>query len=530
MPKITKRFVDSLEVDPDRDRYFWDDEVTGFGLRVKPSGVTSYMIQYRTPDGVSRRFTLGKQGVLTPDDARKFAKEKLAEVTKGGDPASEKKSLRSGMTVAELCDRYVRACETGERTGRNGRLVKASTLAMDKSRIETHVKPLLGKRKVASLTRGDLAKMQSDIASGKSARPTKETDTEKKRGRGGLPAGGTGVAARTLGMVGTILEFARREDLIEVNPARGVEKFAGNKVERSLSPDELKALGVAMRDALVNHHASETAIATILTLLLTGCRRLEILGLQWSQVDAENSCLRFDVREVGIKGGALRPLGKSALAVIQRQPRNKDCPWVFPGEGAKGHFVGAPKILERLCAKANIEDVTLHVLRHTFASVAAGMIISEFTIARMLGHSVPGVTARYVHVLDEALISAADSVSAHIMALLEIPSTAARQRQTNREVIPPRLPEVIVKPQPFIMPQTLASSVATVNDDFPARLRTARQKRGWPTHILARKAGTFPSMVETIEAGKFDPMNELIADIAIDLAKVLEIAPLRIPR
>ena len=343
MSKITKRFVDSLKANPDRDTYVWDEDLTGFGLRIKPSGVISYMIQYRTAEDVSRRLTLGKHGALTPDQARKFAKEKLADVTKGGDPAGAKKAARAGLTVDELCDWYLRACASGERMGRNGRLVKASTLAMDKSRIETHVKPLLGKRKVASLTHGDLAKMQSDIAAGKTARPIRDANKDKLRLRGGLAKGGTGVAARTLGMMGTILEFAHRQKIIEKNPARGIEKFSGNKVERRLNDDELKFLGSAMRVALETASASEISISAIRALLLTGCRRLEILSLKWASVDADKCCLRFDTREVGIKGGAMRPLGQEALKVIMQQPHNDDSPWVFPGEGEKGILLGCQR-------------------------------------------------------------------------------------------------------------------------------------------------------------------------------------------
>ena len=510
MPKITKRLLDSLKPDPARDLYFWDDELTGFGLRLKPSGVTSYMIQYRTAEGISKRYTIGKHGVLTPDEARKLAKDKLAEVTKGGDPASEKKALRSSMTMEQLCDEYIRATEAGERLGRNGRLVKASTLAMDRSRIESHVKPLLGKRKVMSLTRTDLAKMQSDIAGGKTAHQPRKT-ADEKRGRGGTATGGKGVAARTLGMVGTIIQFAVSLGVIDTNPARGIEKFADNQVERALSAEELRALGKAMQDALTNHEASPTAIASIRLLLLTGCRRLEILGLKWSQVDLAGNCLRFDDREVGIKTGGLRPLGIAATVLLKNQQRAAvGCEWVFPGLGADGHFIGAPKVLDRLCAKAGLDGVTVHVLRHTFATFAAGMNYSPYIVAGLLGHSTPGVTTRYVHKIDEALVAAANAVSSKIAEHLG--------QLTYSAIVPRQNPPAVLRPMPILVPPAVAReelpSSPNMTDDFPQRMRAARSEKRLLIHNLARNTGIPVSFLEQIEAGKREPTESEIADIA----------------
>jgi hypothetical protein len=99
MMKLTKRNLDCVKPNPTHDQYLWDDGVPGFGLRAKPSGAKSFFIQYRNSRGSSRRFTLGKFGVLAPDQARKMAKAKLAEVAKGGDPAEERSQDRAAMTV-----------------------------------------------------------------------------------------------------------------------------------------------------------------------------------------------------------------------------------------------------------------------------------------------------------------------------------------------------------------------------------------------------------------------------------------------
>jgi len=238
MAKITKRVVDLLRPDTSGlDVFKWDagdGALKGFGVRVKPSGAKSYFVQYRNSEGRTRRLVLGRVGELTPDQARELASDRLKQVRLGGDPSAERHAARAGITVAEVCDLYL-----ADAKGR----IKATTLAMDRSRIECHVKPLIGRRAVAGLTRRDIERFQADVAAGKTAKPRKE------KGRSGRTAGGRGVASRTVGMLGAIFEFAKRHGTIEDNPARGIRRFADNKLRRFLNADELRALGVAMRKA-----------------------------------------------------------------------------------------------------------------------------------------------------------------------------------------------------------------------------------------------------------------------------------------
>jgi len=147
MPKITKRALDALRPSLDgREAFLWDagdGSLKGFGVRMKPSGVASYLVQYRNKEGRTRRLALGKVGTLAPDEARKLAGNTLSDVAKGRDPSADRHAIRGAMTVSELCDLYL--VEAKAR-------IKASTLAADISRIETHVKPLIGRFTVRSLT------------------------------------------------------------------------------------------------------------------------------------------------------------------------------------------------------------------------------------------------------------------------------------------------------------------------------------------------------------------------------------------
>ena len=156
------------------------------------------------------------------------------------------------------------------------------------------------------------------------------------------------------------------------------------------------------------------ALAAIRLLLLTGFRRLEGLGLQRAWFDAEARCIRFPDTK---SGAQLRVIGQAACDLIQGQAARKGSPFVFPADWGESHFVGVVRVLDRVCARAELDGVTPHVLRHTFASVAGDLGFSELTIAAMLGHAARGVTQRYVHI-DEALRVASDRVAGEIANLL----------------------------------------------------------------------------------------------------------------
>lgn len=230
MPKITKRIVDALEPE-EKETFLWDSEIKGFGVRMMPTGVASYIIKYRNCENRQRKMTLGRVGTMTPEQARQMACEKLAEVSKGADPSAERQQVRQAISVSELCDLYQE-----ESKGK----IKDSTYEMNRSRIETHVKPLIGKHTVTSLTAADISKMMADIIAGKTAKA--------RKGRGGVATGGKGVAGRTVGMMGTILEFAKQRGVVNDNVARNVRKPTEGKQKRFLSFDEIIRLGAVMHD------------------------------------------------------------------------------------------------------------------------------------------------------------------------------------------------------------------------------------------------------------------------------------------
>ena len=421
--KLTKRIVDALKAPKPskvgvkvREHFVWDRELRGFGVQVMPSGLKSFVIHYRTPDGRPRRAVIGRFGLMTVEEARDLAHEKLVAVSKGLDPFAAEAESEGRVTVAELCDWYLAEAEAGRILGRRRRPIKASTLAMDRSRIDSHIKPLLGRRQVGALKLGDIEAAQADIAAGKTAKA-------RKGSRGGATTGGEGVAARTLSTLHAIFEHAVRVGKIPSNPAKGVRRLASAPRERRLSRAEIERLGKTLR-AAAEDGEHPTALAAIRFLLMTGFRRMEGLGVERGWLDEEEGAIRFPDTK---SGAQTRVIGQAAIDLLLARPEAKS-PFFFPADWGEGHFIGVVRVLDRICERARLADITPHTLRHTFASLAGDLGFSELTIAALLGHASRGVTQRYIHI-DEALRMAADRVADEMADILDGRATIARPRR-----------------------------------------------------------------------------------------------------
>jgi integrase len=409
MAKITKRLVDSADVQA-RDYVVWDDELPGFGLRVFASGKRSYVIQYRSA-GRSRRYTIGLHGVWTPETARREAKIQLGKVAQGDNPAEEKQIKLAAVTVKELCERYVEDMYAGLILGKGGRPKKQSTIGTDIGRINGHIIPLLGRRRVQDLTRADVTKAMNDIHAGKTRGIKKSA---KLRGKSIL-RGGPGTASRSVGLIGSMLTYAINAGIIEHNVAHGIRKPKDRVRDRRLSEDEYRALGKMLREAGQDERYVFT-VAIIRQLALTGCRRSEIISLKWNDVDLENSCLRLSESK---EGSSTRPIGIPVVEFLEQHRQTQTEIHVFPGSRTAGPFGGFPNQWKRIFADSPLEDITAHILRHSFASVANDLGFTESTIAALIGHSTGSVTSKYIHTLDTALIMAADTISGYIQGLLD---------------------------------------------------------------------------------------------------------------
>lgn len=402
--KLTKIAIDRAQAD-ETDYFLWDGDLKGFGIKIAKGGRKSYVCKYRVGSGrtaPTRRMTIGAHGSpWTIDQARAEARKILGRAANGEDPAKEKQDEKKQITVSQLCDQYL---EHGIGTK------KESTIATDRGRIDRHIKPLLGKKKIPDVTRADIKRFLNDIANGK-------TSVDVKTGLRGraIVRGGKGAASRTVGLLGGIFSYAFDCGLIEINPVRGVKRFADKKGERFLSQKELVALGKALRDG-TEVGLNPYAIAILKLLIFTGARKGEIESLQWSAVDFDSSYLRLADSKTGQKS---IPLNAGALEILSKLSRLEGSQYVFPALRSDGYYRGTPKVWRIVRSNAGLENVRLHDLRHSFASIAVSGGASLPIIGALLGHTNAATTQRYAHLHDDPLKAATETVGGKIAAALD---------------------------------------------------------------------------------------------------------------
>ncbi|GEQ96640.1 integrase [Iodidimonas gelatinilytica] len=378
--KLTKRIIDAATAQ-DKDYMLWDAEVKGFGLRVYASGIKSYIIQYRNAAKRTRKLTLGQHGVLTPDEARKLARDKLMSVTHGEDPSAERQDFVRSPTVADLCDRFI--------STHVERHCKPVTIREYRRCIEIFIKPTIGHMKAVEVERRHISALHAK--------------------HGSTPY----QANRTLSVLSILFnkteEWGLRPD--GSNPCRHVKKYPEEKKERYLTRDEIAALLATLDERQAAGLENMFFVAGIKLLLFTGARLGEIQTAKWDYV-------RGNVMELpDSKTGKKRIyLGTAALEVLARLPKLEGNPHIIAGAKDGGYLTDFQKPWRRVRAAAGLNDVRIHDLRHTFASYAASSGESLHMTGKLLGHSQAQTTMRYAHLADAPMLEAAERVSQAINA------------------------------------------------------------------------------------------------------------------
>lgn len=388
--KLTKRVVEGTAPDPVREIFLWDSQLAGFGVRIYPSGRRVYLVQYRSHGGRQRRAMLGPHGPLTTEQARERAAALLADVHKGEDPAGNARAHRKAPTVAELCDRYLADHARQHK--------KPRSIAEDERMIASFIKPALGPLKVTAIGRPDIIRAHREL---------RNTPTQ---------------ANRCLALLSKMMSLAERWGLRPdgSNPCRHVDKNKERSRNRFLAEDELARLAEVLA-AVERERAELPGVAAAVRLLLfTGARLSEILTLRWDHVDLPDHCLRLADSKTGAKTIYLPP---AAMEVLAELPRVDGNPFVIVGGKPGAHLVDLERPWRRIRARAGLDDVRLHDLRHSFASMAVAGGLSLPMIGALLGHRQTQTTARYAHLAADPLKQAVHLTGSRIAAAMKVATT-----------------------------------------------------------------------------------------------------------
>lgn len=398
--KLTRRDIDAAKKKDGRDVFIWCGELRGFGIRVKPSGSKSFIVQYKTKHGTSRRKTLGATATIPLEQAREDAKLILAAVVRGEDPVKEDKAAKAQLTVADLCDRYQTDCRAGKVLYK-GRPKKASTMRTDDGRIRRHIKPLLGRKKLPELTRHEVSTFFDKVLSGATA-----VDEETENGRA-IVTGGQTTAKKSVTLLSAMFTYAVKKGLADTNPCHGIELPRDNVKDRTLSPDEYRKLGKALKNWQSIPDLTEVTANAIWALALSGGRRTEICSLTPPEIALDAPGLRLKDSKTGKQ---TRPCGFIPLRFLHSLITPHE-PHLFPTNSKLGYLSALEPALKAICKAAKLEPFTCHTLRHSYSTVAGELHYSRHTRAGLLGHGVNSVTDDYTHFVDPVLANAANRIS-----------------------------------------------------------------------------------------------------------------------
>ena len=381
MAKLTTKFV--TKVQSDNIKVFWDVQLKGFGLCVRPSGKKTFLLKYRIGRGrraVTKKHSLGSVPVVSVEAARLKAKNFLFVASQGIDPI---KKDQESLTIKELCEQYIDRYAVLHK--------KKSSLVRDENLIKGVIIPVFGKIRVADLNRSHLIKYHHS---------KKDTPI---------------MANRFLALISTMMNLAEKWEYRpqNTNPCKYVDRYKEKKRQVYLSMDQLERVGQAMRQ--LKNTESFYALSALKMLLVTGCRTSEILNLKREYVDIANNCIHLPDSKTGARTIHLPPV---AFDILNALPSEEG--FVFRSPRENKRLTTLRCLWKKICGITDLKDYRLHDLRHTYASFAVSGGFSLPIIAKMLGHAGIKTTERYAHLHQDPVNKAIDDVSLKIKKVMEI--------------------------------------------------------------------------------------------------------------
>ena len=380
--KLTKRAVESVAPDSTKRIVIWDTEVTGFCIRLYPTGKKTYFLQYRNKKRETHKIKIGVHGFITTELARQKAIELSLSIGAGEDPSVKHKVVAgsTGQSMQDLADKYLSLHAGPKKAPKSYK----EDIAKLKNIILKKYAPL----RVDAISILDLQKLNSDL---------QKTPIQ---------------ANRTMALLSKMFNLAVQWGWRSDNPVIGVDKYKEQKRYRWLDDEESQRLFTA----LDTYHNQNVANA-IRLLILTGARKTELLSATWDQFDLEKGVWTKQAHSTKQRKMEHVPISSVALEILRMMKEQADSPFLFPGKVPGQPLKDPKKAWDTIRKKASTLDVRIHDLRHTYASHLVSSGLSLSIVGKLLGHTQASTTQRYAHLADAPLREATELLGKKMKAL-----------------------------------------------------------------------------------------------------------------
>ena len=383
MSNINDRFIKSLKLPSNKHKIHWDEKITGFGIRITNNNAKSFVLRYNI-NGKERKYTIGKYPELSSTAAREMAIKLKGKIINGFDPLSDKQQSYSLPTIKELGLEYIKSKE---------KMLRKSTLEGYELILKVYILPKFENHRINSISKRDVENFHSSL----SDKPY--------------------MANRTLQLLSSMFSSAVKWGWIEKDPIKDIKKFSEEKRNGFLSDQQIENLM-----NVLDSQPNKINANIIKLILFTGSRKSEVLSARWQDFDFNN--------EIWMKPASLTkqnkpspiPLNQEALTILKELKNNikledeakkdeliiSNSQYLFYNLKTKSPIKDIKSFWKKICEMANLQNIRIHDLRHTFASILVNSGVSLEIAGKLMGHCDTRTTARYSHLINDTLRNATE--------------------------------------------------------------------------------------------------------------------------